>query len=861
MIYRRHFGVLLHWLVLLTILDTGATQVLKFVSVFPLTEGTQNDGIFAQSGSKSLELAVANLSATLPTGVEISLQNLDSKALGDVAVAVATQAVADGAIGVIGEVHSSTSMTLALALTDTQTIQCSGASTSIALSQKSARYFFSEYSYRTIPSDDHQGTVISKVITNTFDWTTIGLIHGNSGYAAGIADQVVTLTMDTRVEVIFNEQYDITVAGSFEAVLTALKATDARIIVWSGDPEDMLIFIPYARKLGLYGPSYSWICSETALSVPATVIANIANGTMEEADLDFLNGMIITSPMEGSGAAYANLQAEYSRAYNETLQQYAGFAYDCVVVMVRMLEYVHASGVSWTDIAAGNFPRDVGPFLNATSSEGIDGVTGSLRFDDNFNRNGMFNIFNVYDGQLRIIGKTTNDSLVVELDPSVPPLFYSGTSQIPSGKIALTRSWLKYSDPLAIVLLSLYATMMLITAMSVRLVYLWRQRSSIKALSPVHMTFICLGLEVAFTSVFTHMGEETMVKCNVRTVLYGISFAIVIAGLIAKTYRVWRVFSYEKLTTPLTVGVIVRLAGLFSLGEASLLALWAISPMTPSLVEYEDAGTFDYLCGSDTDDVVFAALIFAYNGILLLLATFLAMETRQAPSKYNESKAIAYTCYSLLFWCTLIMAVSYTGGTRAGTIRLVQIFGVLFVTSTTWVLLIGRIMYREFLKARWRSAGQSKQLLETKPGRSSGMALARAISAQLFDAVEVGEFPIRVVSSWWGRWERYEVILFTVPARLSLRLLDPTRSSGLVVILDEHVRAIRSKIHNLSFELSFDGTVMLVQTQSDKETDSWVRKLTEAAKKPATDSEGGGSVLGAARGVFANTGPLPDEVP
>ncbi|KAJ3180077.1 hypothetical protein HDU87_002301 [Geranomyces variabilis] len=269
---------------------------------------------------------------------------------------------------------------------------------------------------QTIPEDSAQGNVLSSVV-QAYERTSIGMIYAGSAYAKGIADQFASdLPSGGALKIIFNGQYDM---DSYQETLNALRASDSRIIVWAGDPSDLVTCVPYACKIGLFGLMYSWVCPETALGVPDTIASAIAQGLAIQADADALNGLLMTSPVEGSGALYDNLQAQYRSTYGESIQHMN----PSPLAQHRQILLLETS-------------REISP-LNSTMQANTVGVCGKLIFDQNFDRIGAYELVNVY-GVSRTAGTTvdTNYKLVLTANAT----FFSGTNAIPSSDIVQTEN-------------------------------------------------------------------------------------------------------------------------------------------------------------------------------------------------------------------------------------------------------------------------------------------------------------------------------------------------------------------------------------------------------------------------------------
>ncbi|KAJ3181007.1 hypothetical protein HDU87_001657 [Geranomyces variabilis] len=806
------------------------------------------------------------MEALLPAGVNIQLTHYNSNLSTVMSASQAAQAVADQNIGVFGDLTSGGTLAAGLVLAKTQTLQCSGSATSDEMSAKNVRYFF-----RTVPADSKQGAVLASLV-QSYNWASVGLVFADSSYGKGIADQVSSNLAGTKTSIVFQQQYEMT---TYTQTLDALRASDARIIIWAGDTGDIETFVPYCRKIGLFGPAYVWILSEAGSglfeAIKDGIVANPP--TFVQADLDAVNGMLLTIPSEGIGQKYTDFTTQYEAMYAPLqVQPYSGFYYDCFLVMIQALIQYQATAqppVSWADIAAGNFPRNLQPLLQGVMDANTIGLSGQIQFDDNFDRIGQYEIHNYYDGVVSTIGVTTGTNYQVTLNPSTSAVFFGGSTTVPT---ILLPSWTTFKDPVGIILMLLYSLMMVVTAVSGAMVHVWRDRPAIKALSPFFMMIMSVGMELAYATIFTSLGEPKTLNCNLRTWLFGIAFAIVLGCLIAKTYRIWRVFANERLASPLGIAQILRMAGAFTVGEAFILAVWSgYSPLQPLMVTNKLDGTYTYSCQSVTGNSGFIAAIFIYNGLLLAVATYLAVGTRNVPSKYSEAKYIAFTVYSLLIWCTLIIAVSFTGGTSEKLSFLIQAFGVVFVTATTWALLIGRVMIAELTAGKEETfsiPARSGMLLASPSGgtgggaENSGKGLTGARPANtattksigpgsptgaggMYSSVDIGDYPVRNLSSWFGRWERYELLLTTVPvARLGLRPIIPgnTKKPGIMVdVTTIRVSRSKSKVFKSSFEITIDGRALLVQANTDQEADDWVRKL-RAAGTMRGESSGSKSV-------------------
>ncbi|AAS95192.1 branched-chain amino acid ABC transporter substrate-binding protein [Nitratidesulfovibrio vulgaris] len=105
--------------------------------------------------------------------------------------------------------------------------QIATGSTNVRLTEKGLKLFL-----RTCPRDDEQGRVAAKVIKNK-GYKAVALLHDNSSYAKGLADETKALLDKDGTKIVF---YDALTPGErdYTAILTKLKAANPDIIFFTG---------------------------------------------------------------------------------------------------------------------------------------------------------------------------------------------------------------------------------------------------------------------------------------------------------------------------------------------------------------------------------------------------------------------------------------------------------------------------------------------------------------------------------------------------------------------------------------------------------------------------------------------------
>lgn len=105
--------------------------------------------------------------------------------------------------------------------------QVANGSTAIRLSEKGMKYFM-----RTCPRDDEQGLVAFKTLKDG-GYKAIAILHDNSSYAKGLADEAKALLEKDGANIVF---YDALTPkeNDYTAILTKMKAANPDVVFFTG---------------------------------------------------------------------------------------------------------------------------------------------------------------------------------------------------------------------------------------------------------------------------------------------------------------------------------------------------------------------------------------------------------------------------------------------------------------------------------------------------------------------------------------------------------------------------------------------------------------------------------------------------
>ena len=204
----------------------ASAETIKIGLLCPLTGAYANEGQDMQRIVQLLADGVNQSGGINGDKVEIITQD-DASEPRTSALAAQRLATSD-VVAVIGTYGSAVTEASQNILAEAGIVQIATGSTSIRLTEKGIPTFF-----RTCPRDDDQGAKAVKTLV-TMGHKRIAILHDNSAYARGLADEIKAgLEHAPGVEIVFfdalrpNER-------DYNALLTTMKGKDPEIIMFTG---------------------------------------------------------------------------------------------------------------------------------------------------------------------------------------------------------------------------------------------------------------------------------------------------------------------------------------------------------------------------------------------------------------------------------------------------------------------------------------------------------------------------------------------------------------------------------------------------------------------------------------------------
>lgn len=157
--------------------------------------------------------------------------------------ALAAQKLASSeVVAVIGTYGSAVTEASQNILDESEIVQIATGSTSIRLTEKGLPLFF-----RTCPRDDEQGRVVAKILASK-GYKSVAILHDNSSYAKGLADETRKILDGAKLPVVFFDAITPS-ERDYTAILTKLRAANPDVIFFSGYYNDAGTLLRQKREM------------------------------------------------------------------------------------------------------------------------------------------------------------------------------------------------------------------------------------------------------------------------------------------------------------------------------------------------------------------------------------------------------------------------------------------------------------------------------------------------------------------------------------------------------------------------------------------------------------------------------------
>eukprot|EP00455_Lapot_gusevi_P036385 TRINITY_DN4045_c0_g2_i2.p1 TRINITY_DN4045_c0_g2~~TRINITY_DN4045_c0_g2_i2.p1 ORF type:complete len:279 (-),score=38.53 TRINITY_DN4045_c0_g2_i2:129-965(-) len=153
--------------------------------------------------------------------------------------------------------------------------------------------------------------------------------------------------------------------------------------------------------------------------------------------------------------------------------------------------------------------------------------------------------------------------------------------------------------------------------------------------------------------VWSVSDEVDVTLCHVFPALGGVSFSLVFGSLIAKTWRLYKIFWSQTLEVQnIPDSAVFSMVAIVMLIELLLAVSWRfVQPMRGSVIQ-DITDTYSlFVCIAPAEiemlDAAFLVAFFVFQAAVLIFGTILATRVRKLPDQFNETSSIVTCVYNV----------------------------------------------------------------------------------------------------------------------------------------------------------------------------------------------------------------------
>lgn len=347
--------------------DAAAGDTIKFGGIIPKTGEVAVYGNTAENGIK-LALKEINDAGGID-GKQVEYVSYDDKGDPTEAVNIYGKLMDEGVNAIIGAITSKPTLAVAGTAVSDGTPMITPTGTQADITEDKPNVF------RACFTDPYQGVLLATFAQETLGAKTAAVLRNNSNdYSMGVADQFVKTAEDKGIEIVADEGYS-DADNDFKAQLTNIAAKSPDVLVVPDYYEKVALITVQARQVGvkstfLGGDGWDGV----AKTLDASDYKDIENSY-------FTNHF---SLQDNSEKVQAFVKA-YNDEYGEDPSAFAALGYDAVYILKQAIE------------SAGSLDPEA--ITDAMKAVKLDGVTGSLTFDENNNPIKAGTIIKIVNGE------------------------------------------------------------------------------------------------------------------------------------------------------------------------------------------------------------------------------------------------------------------------------------------------------------------------------------------------------------------------------------------------------------------------------------------------------------------------------
>ncbi|KAJ3199869.1 hypothetical protein HDU67_002456, partial [Dinochytrium kinnereticum] len=415
-----------------------------------------------------------------------------------------------------------------------------------------------------------------------------------------------------------------------------------------------------------------------------------------------------------------------------------------------------------------------------------------------------------------------------------------------------------YKDPAGIFFMVLAGIMTLLSLALFFVILSYRQHKILSAASPLFLLMMVVGTCVGHAAIFAYTGPPSTFKCGIQPWLVVGGYSLVMAAMVARTWRIYKVFrNTYSMTRISNIDLLKTCSHLIAL-NVFLLSLWIFfTPPIPTITVLKESQFWVCQNRNPGTGWILMGLLFFYNTGLLGVAVFLTAKTFRVEGIFNESKYVGYAVYTMVLVNVILIPLSTitaVGATFQYIFRCLAIeLSALAITCNMFLpKVVGLFWHHDFDEYAISESFKSSSTpapgseLESLPSYKPSSSLKRSSTVpakgigggDVMHQIVNGRICVRYASTRWGlavtSWRTLSIAI--VPTLQIMALFAPQGVDSIVRDKDERGLAIEvrsvviedysSYTEEFIFEAVINGSYFQFQVGSSDARKFWVDALS-----------------------------------
>ncbi|ORZ36652.1 7 transmembrane sweet-taste receptor of 3 GCPR-domain-containing protein [Catenaria anguillulae PL171] len=244
------------------------------------------------------------------------------------------------------------------------------------------------------------------------------------------------------------------------------------------------------------------------------------------------------------------------------------------------------------------------------------------------------------------------------------------------------------ADPLGVFFTAMAVIGLILSFLTLGMLFVLRKRPKIKRSSPVFMAVMVLGLMLGYVSVLIDVGIPNAIVCAARPWVLAFAMVLTVTTATLKNVRIYLIFQHPFAKRKLwsNKALFTTLAFLVSI-EVAILGAWTgLDAPVPTDVQMDTYRFTGCMSKSASLESGFTLALYVYHAVMLAISVWVAAKTWSTNKEYSEARSITTSTYVLTVLALFAILIGYVQGLGVGA-RFALIAAVKLVVVTVFLLL------------------------------------------------------------------------------------------------------------------------------------------------------------------------------